>query len=78
VSDTQPVLLDFKKHGFKVFCGDVFAAAFSNEACAAMTAVSLQQSTLEVVAVHKPDGTSTPSRRYLMNATGNRIEGIAA
>ena len=80
MSETQPVLLNFNKQRFKVFRGDFFVAAFSNEACAAMTAIFLQYSSkaLEVVAVSKPDGASTPARRYQMNATGNRIEGIVA
>ena len=79
MSDTQPVL-NFAKQRFKVFRGETFVAAFSNEDCAAMTAIFLQQSSkaLEVVAVNMSDGESIPARRYQMNATGNRIEGIAA
>jgi len=78
VSNTDQVL-SFKKNPFKVLRGEIFEGAFTNEACAAMHAIYLQQTTkvIEVLLVERPDGTRVAARQYRMNGTGNRIEGVS-
>lgn len=83
MSNTDPIL-SFKKNPFKVLrrAGDheIFEAAFTNEACAAMHAIYLQNTVLPsaVFSVIRPDGESIAARRYQMSPNKNRIEGVAA
>lgn len=74
------LILSFKKNPFKVLRGETFEAAFTNEACAAMHAIYLQNTVLPsaVFSVIRPDGESIAARRYQMSPNKNRIEGVAA
>jgi hypothetical protein len=81
VSNTD-LILSFKKNPFKVLrlTGDheVFEAAFTNEACAAMHAIYLQNTVLPsaMFSVIRPDGESIAARQYRMSPNGNKIERV--
>lgn len=77
------LILSFKKNPFKVLrlTGDheVFEAAFTNEACAAMHAIYLQQTMKapnNILLVSRPDGAQIAARQYRMSTYGNKIEGV--
>jgi hypothetical protein len=80
VSNTDQVILTHKKHPYRVYREEMFEAAFTNEACAAMHAIYLQTTTKgnSTFYVISPGRDPVAARRYRMNSTGNRIEGLAA